>query len=183
MVKPLFYRTEQLKLLYPYCNTIPLNMDSRDMFSIVYTTPACFSTFLTDLLSSRLFSSWKFFLIYLFVSFFANSNIDWPMNPCIPHYKVPHTSIIFESEVSITVLCLLYSPHYTAVWIKNCSKSTPVIKVVTMKNTMMPHVPVTVWNWSIHCPSLSAVFNLLHSSTNQELFEKHLCNKSSHYEK
>jgi len=27
------------------------------------------------------------------------------------------------------------------------------------------------------------MFYLLHSSTNQELFEKHLCNKSSHYEK
>jgi len=27
------------------------------------------------------------------------------------------------------------------------------------------------------------VFDLLHSSTNQEVFEKHLCNKSSHYEK
>jgi len=36
---------------------------------------------------------------------------------------------------------------------------------------------------SIHCPSLSAMFNSLCSSTNQELFEKHLCNKSSHYEK
>ena len=27
------------------------------------------------------------------------------------------------------------------------------------------------------------MFTLLHSSMNQELFEKHLCNKSSHYEK
>jgi len=27
------------------------------------------------------------------------------------------------------------------------------------------------------------MFNLLHSSTNQELFEKHLCNQGSHYEK
>ena len=32
-------------------------------------------------------------------------------------------------------------------------------------------------------PFLSAMFDLLHSSMNQELFEKHLCNKSSHYEK
>ena len=31
--------------------------------------------------------------------------------------------------------------------------------------------------------SLSAMFNLLHSSTTQELFEKHLCNQNSHYEK
>ena len=27
------------------------------------------------------------------------------------------------------------------------------------------------------------MFNPLHSSTNQELFEKHLCNRSSHYDK
>ena len=26
------------------------------------------------------------------------------------------------------------------------------------------------------------MFNLLHGITNQELFEKHLCNQSSHYE-
>ena len=29
---------------------------------------------------------------------------------------------------------------------------------------------------------MSAIFNLLHSSTNQELFEKQLCNHNSHYE-
>jgi len=63
------------------------------------------------------------------------------MNPRIPHkvVMVLHASIISESEVSITVLCLLFSPHYTAVGIKNCSKSTSVIKVATMKNTMVPH--------------------------------------------
>ena len=54
------------------------------------------------------------------------------MNPRIPHHKVPCTSIISESEESITVLCLPCSPHYTAVQIKNCSKSMPVIKVATM---------------------------------------------------
>jgi len=27
------------------------------------------------------------------------------------------------------------------------------------------------------------MFNWLHSNMNQELFEKHLCNQSSHYEK
>jgi len=61
------------------------------------------------------------------------------MNPHIPHHKVPHTSIIIlsESEVSITVLCLLCSPHYTAVRIENCSKSTSVTKVATMKSAMV----------------------------------------------
>jgi len=108
------------------------------------------------------------------------------MNPRIMHHKVVmvvRASIISESEVSITVLSLLYSPHYTAARTKNCSKSTSVISVATIKNTMMPHAPVIVWNWSIHCPSLSAMFDLLDGSTNQEVFEKHLCRKSSHYEK
>ena len=35
----------------------------------------------------------------------------------------------------------------------------------------------------INYASLSAMFNPLHSSTNQELFKKHLCNQNSHYEK
>jgi len=39
------------------------------------------------------------------------------------------------------------------------------------------------WKWSIYYCSLSAMFYPLHSSTNQELFEKHICNHSSHYEK
>jgi len=55
------------------------------------------------------------------------------MNPCILHHKVPRTSIISESEVSITILCMPCSPHYTAVRIKNCSKSMPAIKVATMR--------------------------------------------------
>jgi len=103
------------------------------------------------------------------------------MKPHIsPHHKVVivlHASIIYESEVSITVLCLLCSPHYTAVWIKNCSKSKS--ESSHYKNIMVLHAPVIIWNRSIHCPSPSAMFD---SSTNQELFEKHLCNKSSCYE-
>ena len=35
---------------------------------------------------------------------------------------------------------------------------------------------------SIHYALLSAMFNRLHSSTNQVLFEKHLCNQNSHCE-
>jgi len=108
------------------------------------------------------------------------------MNPCIPHHKVvrvARASIISESEVSFTILCLLCSPRYTAVRIKNCSKSTSVIKVPTTRNMMVPRAPVIVWNRSIHCPSLAAMFDLLHSSTNQKVFEKHLCIKNSHYEK
>jgi len=46
---------------------------------------------------------------------------------------------------------------------------------------MVPCAPVIFWNWSIHCSSLSAMFNSLHSSMNQEVFEKHFCNKNRHY--
>ena len=151
-------------------------------FCIVCTAPACFSTFLS--IYYRPYSSWKF-LIFLYTSlltFFAdNIIIDWLMNPCIPVVRVACASIINEREVSITVLCLQCSPCYTAVRIKNCSKSMSIITVAT---TMVLHTPLIVWNWTIHCPSLSAMFDLLHcSSTNQEVFEKHLCRKSSHYEK
>ena len=62
------------------------------------------------------------------------------MNPRIPHHKVvivARASIISESEVSVTVLCLLCSTRYTVVRIKNCSKSTSVITGATMKNTMV----------------------------------------------
>jgi len=90
---------------------------------------------------------------------------------------IPCASIISESEVSIAAPCLLCSPSYTAVRIKNCLKSTSVIKVAIMKNKMVLHAPVIVWSWSIHCPSLSAMIDLLHSITNQELFEKRSCNQ------
>ena len=40
-----------------------------------------------------------------------------------------------KSEVSITLCFELCSTHYTAVRIKNCSKSTSATKVATMKNT------------------------------------------------
>ena len=39
-----------------------------------------------------------------------------------------------KSEVSITLLRQLCSTCYTALQIKNCSKSTSAIKVATMKN-------------------------------------------------
>ena len=40
-----------------------------------------------------------------------------------------------KSEVSITLHCQLCLTRYTAVQIKNCSKSTSANKIVTMKNT------------------------------------------------
>jgi len=59
------------------------------------------------------------------------------MSPCIPHHKVannvPRVSIISESAVSITVLCLPCSSRYTAVRINNCSKSTSFITVAAMQ--------------------------------------------------
>ena len=51
---------------------------------------------------------------------------------------------------------------------------------------IVPHAPVIsiiVWKWCIHNASFTAIFDLLHSSTNWELIKKHLCNQSSHYEK
>ena len=60
-------------------------------------------------------------------------------NPHVPKERngAAHPSYInycLKSEVSITLHCRLCS-RYTAVRIKNCSKSTSVIKIATMKNT------------------------------------------------
>ena len=44
-----------------------------------------------------------------------------------------------KSEVSITLHCQLCSTRYTAVRIKNCSKSASAIKVTTIKNTDVFH--------------------------------------------
>ena len=46
-----------------------------------------------------------------------------------------------------------------------------------------PSYQLSSEKWSIHYASLLAVFNSLHNVMNQELFEKHLCNQSSHYKK
>ena len=46
----------------------------------------------------------------------------------------PATNYHLKSEVSITLCCQLCSTRYTALRIKDCSKSTSAIKVATMKN-------------------------------------------------
>ena len=60
-------------------------------------------------------------------------------NPRIPKQRnsAVHPSYInyrLKSEASITLCCRLCSTRYTAVRIKNCSKSTSAIKIATMKN-------------------------------------------------
>ena len=50
---------------------------------------------------------------------------------CAPSFINYH----LKSEVPITLCCWLCSTCYTAVRIKNCSKSTSAIKIATMKNT------------------------------------------------
>ena len=49
--------------------------------------------------------------------------------------------------------------------------------------TTRPSYQLSSEKCSINYTSLLAMFNLLRSITNQELFDKHLCNQSSHYEK
>ena len=61
-------------------------------------------------------------------------------NPCIPKERNGATrssyiNYYLKSEVSIMLRCRLCSICYTAVRIKNCSKSTSAIKIATMKNT------------------------------------------------
>ena len=60
-------------------------------------------------------------------------------DPCILKEMVPRDPVIInyhlKNEVFIMLCCQLCSTCYTAVRIKNCSKSTPTIKIATMKNT------------------------------------------------
>ena len=42
-----------------------------------------------------------------------------------------------------------------------------------------PVISTIIWKWSIHYASLSAILKPLHSKTNQELYENHLCNKAA----
>ena len=49
--------------------------------------------------------------------------------------QTPATNYHLKTEVSIMLCCRLCSTCYTAVRIKNCSKSTSAIKIATMKNT------------------------------------------------
>ena len=67
------------------------------------------------------------------------------MSPSILHQKkengATYAYLIYhlKTEVSITLCCQLCSTSYTAVWIKNCSKSSSEILVATMKYTNNSH--------------------------------------------
>ena len=129
----------------------------------------------------RPYSSW-FFKCNCLLTFFAKLILT--DIPRIHVVMIARTSIISESKVSIAVLCLLCSPRYSAVRIKNCLKSMSVIKVATARNRIVPRAPQLSSETEVSIALLSQLcFDLLHSSTNQEVFEKHLCIKSSHYEK
>ena len=67
--------------------------------------------------------------MYLFVNFFCKKKLLWLVNPCAvcPSYQL--------SSEKWSIHCQLCSTCYVALRIKNCSKSTSVIEVVTTKNT------------------------------------------------
>ena len=133
------------------------------------------------------YSTWKFqnFLCTCLLTFFENI-IMTVVNPRIPHLNIYATfpSYILKSEVSITLHCQLCSTCYTAFRIKNCSKSTSTIHTYRKKLNRMPQLyQLSSEKGSIHYLSLSAMFNPLCNSTNQELFEKHFCNQNTYHDK
>ena len=85
--------------------------------------------------------------------------------------------LLSEGEVAIIIPNQLCSICNTVVQIKNnyCSKSTFVLKVATMKNTMVPCILSSKSETYIMLLSCR-----LHCSM---LFEKQLCNQNTHYEK
>ena len=112
---------------------------------VLTTTPACFSTLFNDLQSSLL----KFEL--LIFTFSAKIILPWLMNPCIPHHKTVTLQVYLR--VKYPLRFFLCSPRYTAVRIKNCLKSTSIIKVATMKKEAIK------FNHQINAFSLSANMN------------------------
>jgi len=68
----------------------------------------------------------------------------------------------YDYDCSSTALLLLMNPHIPQTMVLRA----PVISIIIRKENA----------------SLPAMFNLLHSSTNQQLFKKNFCNQSSHYE-
>ena len=93
------------------------------------------------------------------------------MNPLIPHQKV--------AMVQCTPAIL---PDFFVPLVDEYSHSA-ALRIMLYRWCCNPVVSIFVWKWSIHYASLSAMFNLLHSSMNQELFWKHFYNQSSHCEK
>ena len=77
-----------------------------------------------------------------------------------------NTCITDHWKFFCVLICLLFYKHLY--WLVN-----PYI--AHQKEAMVLRIPVIVWNLSIHYTSLLSLFNPLHSSTNQELFKKHLC--------
>ena len=57
------------------------------------------------------------------------------------------------------------------------------VVTVTMKSADSAMHPSYRLQLKYPFASLSAMFNSMHNSLNQELFENHLCNRGSHYEK
>ena len=90
-----------------------------------------------------------------------------------------HINYCLKIEVSIMLHCQLCLNHCTTSRIKNWSKRP-------LQSTKKCHRAPQLYQLlseklSIHCASLLAILNPLHSHMNQELFEKHLCILSSHY--
>jgi len=93
-------------------------------------------------------------------------------------------SIISESEVSISVLCLLCSLCYTAVWIKNCSKSTSVIKVATIKKIRWCRVPQWSSKTEVSITFLCQLHSIRYTAVRiKKCLKSTSVYKSSHYEK
>jgi len=95
------------------------------------------------------------------------------VNPCILHQskvmmpRAPVISKINCLKVKYPLYCFesyICSIHYSAIRIKNCSKSTSVTKVTTVKRRkkqMVLRLSIIVWKWSIHYSSSMSLVSYL----------------------
>ena len=90
-------------------------------------------------------------------------------------------STLAENSKTFVYLFVNYFYKIKLLWLVNLRilhqkkvRLTPQLSIIHQLSSEM---------WSIHYASLSAMFNPLHNITIQELFKKHLCNQSNHYER
>ena len=116
------------------------------------------------------------FFVYLFVNFL------WLVNPHIPHLKkemassAPALSIIIWKVKYPLRFIVSYVQHITQHYESKTMPKAPH----EFTHTASKERSGTACPSRINCHLKSEVSIKLHYSTNKELFEKHLCNQSSH---
>jgi len=130
-------------LLYPYCACHA----KKEMFGRVYAIMLVFYGDLVLYTTPVLYSTCILWCILIFVCLFVIffETILWLAN--LSKDGTTRLNYCLKSELSVVLHLQLCSTCYTAVWIKNCMKSTSAIKVATVQKASNTkgrhHMPTT----------------------------------------